>query len=220
VTGVRGQLPRTLKSKEFPFMFDKNRIRLLVVACGQIMLLGLAGILPTNGAAATQTCQGTYAATPLQPLPPRIVVGLDIHDRSSRNLKLAERFLAGVREAGVAVGAEPNVLLHVNTSRLGDSSSRQNRGAEQSYSELSGVQGGMQLSLPALPSNRFAAPRPSSAPPLLFLRVDATEGSSPRILWVASVQCGMTSPDEGQLAKDLGRVIGGALGQRIERRPF
>jgi hypothetical protein len=195
-------------------------MRRLVVACCQITLLGLAWVLSTHGAAATQTCQGTYVATPLQPLPPRIVVGLDIHDRSSRNLKLAERFLAGVRESGVAVGAEPNVLLHVDTSRLGDSSSRQNRGAEQNYAELSGVQGGMQHGLPALPTNRFAAPRPTPAPPILFLRVDATEGNSPRILWVASVQCGITSPDEGRLAQDLGRAIGGALGQRIERRPF
>ena len=201
-------------------MFDKKRIRLLFVVCGQITVLGLVGMLSTNGAAATQTCQGTYAATLLQPLPAQIVVGLDIHDHSARNLKLAERFLTGVHEAGVAVGAEPNVLLHVNTSRLGDVSSRQDRGAEQSYAELSGLQGGMQLSLPALPGNRFAAPRSPPAPPLLFLRVDATEGNATRISWVASVQCGMISFDEGQLAQDLGRVIGGALGQRIERRPF
>ena len=201
-------------------MFGKKRIRLFVVACGQIGLLGLVGMLSPNGAAATQTCQGTYVATLLQPLPTHIVVGLDIHDRSPRNLKLTERFLAGVRESGVAVGAEPNVLLHVNTSRLGDYSSQRDRGAERSYSELSGIQGGIQPRLPTLPGNRFAAPRSPPAPPLLFLRVDATEGNATRILWVASVQCGMISSDEGQLAQDLGRVIGGALGQRIERRPF
>jgi hypothetical protein len=30
----------------------------------------------------------------------------------------------------------------------------------------------------------------------------------------------MIASDEGQLAQDLGRVIGSALGQRVERRPL
>lgn len=202
-------------------MFDKGPLRMLFAACRQAAVSGLVAMAWTNGAAATQACQGSYAATILQPLPKQIIVDLDIHDRSARNLKLAERFLAGVRDAGVAVGAQPTVLLHINSSRLNEASSRPNRGVEQSYSELSGLQGGAQPSLPALPTTRLANPRaPAPAPPLLFLRVDATEGNAPRISWVASVQCQMTGSDEGQVAEDLGHVIGSALGQRIERRPF
>jgi len=54
----------------------------------------------------------------------------------------------------------------------------------------------------------------------LFLRIDATEGTATRISWVASIQCRMVGSNEGRLAQDLGRILGGALGQRIERRPL
>lgn len=185
--------------------------------CLHIALTTLALI---SSATAAGSCQGTYAATLLQPLPVQIVVGLDIHDRSPRNLRLAERFLAGVREAGVATGAQPNVRLHVSTSRLGDTPSQSSRGSEKSYPELFGLQGGGQPKLPALPATGVTAPRSPPAQPLLFLRADATEGQATRSLWVASVQCQMVGSDEGQLAQDLGRVIGSALGQRIERRPL
>ena len=57
-------------------------------------------------------------------------------------------------------------------------------------------------------------------PPLLFLRIDATVDTETRISWVASVQCQMIGSDEGLLAQELGRVVGGVLGQRIERRPL
>jgi hypothetical protein len=44
-----------------------------------------------------------------------------------------------VREAGVAVGLDANVLLHVSTSRLGEASSGAVRGSERNYSELDGL---------------------------------------------------------------------------------
>ena len=182
-------------------------------------VLVLAGMVVTNVAAASQSCQGSYAATILHPLPAQIVVGLDIHDRSPRNLRLAERFLAGVRDAGIAAGAQPNVLLHVSTSRL-DAASSRSSGVELSYSGLYGLQGGGQPRLPALPTAGVTAQPPPPAQPDLFVRVDATEGEATRIAWVASVQCRMVGSDEGQLAQDLGHVIGSALGQRIDRRAF
>ena len=56
---------------------------------------------------------------------------------------------------------------------------------------------------------------------LLALRVDATEGKNTRIAWIASLQCQMTGrPDDGGVAQELGRVIGGALGKRVERQAF
>jgi hypothetical protein len=176
-----------------------------------------------SGASAAPSCQGTYAATSLQPLPDRVVVDLDIRDRSPRNLMLADRFLKGVREAGVAVGQDANVLLHVSTSRLGGTSSGTPRGAERTYSELGGLAGGgMRPRLPPVPTTGMKASRSApAAQPLLALRVDATEGKNTRIIWVASLQCQMTGrPDDGGVAQELGRVIGGALGKRVERQAF
>src|SRR5690349_15145379 len=86
-------------------------------------LLTVSVLLLCGGASAAPSCEGTYAATVLRPLPERMVVDLDIRDRSPRNLMLAERFLRGIREAGIGVGQDGNVLLHVSTSRLGETSS-------------------------------------------------------------------------------------------------
>ena len=175
-----------------------------------------------SGASAAPSCQGTYAATSLQPLPERVVVDLDIRDRSPRNLTLAERFLGGVREAGVAVGQDANVLLHVSTSRLGGTSPGATRGAEQTYSELGGLAGGgMRPRLSPLPTTGMRASRSApAAQPLLALRVDATEGKNTRIAWIASLQCQMTGSDDGDVAQELGRVIGGMLGKGVERQAF
>ena len=175
-----------------------------------------------SGASAAPSCQGTYAATSLQPLPERVVVDLDIRDRSPRNLMLADRFLKGVHEAGVTVGQDANVLLHVSTSRLGETSSGATRGAERSYSELGGLAGGgMRPRLSPLPTTGMRASRSApAAQRLLALRVDATEGKNTRIAWIASLQCQMTGSDDGDVAQELGRVIGGMLGKGVERQAF
>ena len=185
-------------------------------------LLALAAMLWCGGASATPSCQGTYAATSLQPLPERVVVDLDISDRSKRNLMLADRFLTGVREAGVAVGQDVNVLLHVSTSRLGETSSGAVRGSERNYSELGGLAGGgMRPRPPSMPATGMMASRSApAAQPLLVVRVDATAVKDARIAWVSSMQCRMTGSDEGRLAQELGSVIGGALGTRVERQAF
>ena len=124
-------------------------------------LLAFSATVWCGGASATPSCQGTYAATLLQPLPERVVVDLDISDRSKRNLMLADRFLTGVREAGVAVGQDANVLLHVSTSRLGETSSVA-RGAERNYSELGGLAGGgMRPRPPSMPGTGVMGGRDS-----------------------------------------------------------
>jgi hypothetical protein len=185
-------------------------------------LLAASAMSWCGEASATPNCQGTYAATSLQPLPERVVINLDIRDRSQRNLMLADRFLSGVRQAGVVVGQDANVLLHVSTSQLGETSSGATRGAERNYSELGGLAGGgMRPQLPPMPATDMRAPRPAqTARPLLVLRVDATEGKNSRISWIASLQCQMTGSDEGGVAQELGRVVGGALGKRVERQAF
>jgi hypothetical protein len=196
-------------------MRDRAAARNAALLAASVMAWG-------SGASAAPSCQGTYAATSLQPLPERVVVDLDIRDRSPRNLMLADRFLRGVREAGVAVGQDANVLLHVSTSRLGETSSGATRGAERTYSELGGLAGGgMRPRLSPMPTTGTRASRSApAAQPLLALRVDATEGKNTRIAWIASVQCRMTGSDEGSVAQDLGRVLGGALGKRVEQQAF
>jgi hypothetical protein len=66
---------------------------------------------------------------------------------------------------------------------------------------------------------RASRPAPA-AQPLLVVRVDATEGKNTRIVWVASMQCQIKGSDDGQLAQELGSVIGGALGKKVDRQAF
>jgi hypothetical protein len=184
------------------------------------LAFGLAALAGVGGAAAMPTCEGTYAATLLQPLPTPMVVGLDVRDDSPANRRMADRFLAGLREAGVAVGAPPNVLLTISSSRLGVTSGQQGGGAEEDLPDLAGIEeGGLQPTAPGLPN----LPRPTglpSRPRLLGMRIEATAGQTMQIVWVASVQCRIIGTDDGQRAQDMGRAIGAALGQRIERRPL
>ena len=81
-------------------------------------LLAASVMVWCGGANATPSCQGTYAATPLQPLPERVVLDLDLHDRSKRSLVLADRFLKGLREAWIAAPhgweTHPQVLTAQN----------------------------------------------------------------------------------------------------------
>jgi hypothetical protein len=188
--------------------------------CGLAAAVGFLAIGLAGGVAAMPTCEGTYATESLKPLPARIVVGLDIHDPSPEHLRLADRFLAGLREAGVAVGPQPNVLLSISSSRLDTSSDQQGGGAQPSYPGFSGLQGGIQLSLPAIPETHLTAPASPPPPPELLFRVEATEAQAARSSWVANVRCQMVGTDDGARAQDLGRVIGGALGRRIDRGPL
>ena len=187
----------------------------------RLAALALTLVLGGFGQArAMSSCDGTFAATSLHPLPSPMVVGLDIHDASPANQKLADRFIAGLRNAGITVGDHPNVLLHISTSQLGGSSSQTDQGFEPSYSDMSGLSGGIPAGMPPMPNARITSPRPAPSPPLLILRIDATEGQVSRISWVASAQCRRTGSDDEQLAQDLGLVFGAVIGKRVERRPF
>lgn len=187
---------------------------------GTIGIAALLGIARAGGAMAMPTCEGTYAAELLRPMPARIVVDLDVHDRSTDHLRLAERFLDGLRVAGVAVGPQPTVLLSISSSRIESFSDRPADTAMQTYPEFSGLQGGLQPSLPVMPNTRMVTPEPAPSAPLLIFRVEATEGHASQVSWVVTVRCQTIGTDDGARAEDLGRVIGGALGKRVNLTPF
>jgi hypothetical protein len=87
-------------------MLDRCRLRRLILP----LLLAIAA---SPAAMAMQSCDGSVAATSLQAIPEHPTVGLDVRDDSPDTQKLAQRFIAGLRLAGVAVGSKPNVLLYV-----------------------------------------------------------------------------------------------------------
>ena len=180
----------------------------------------LLAITTSDRAAATASCDGTYAAETLRPLPKQVIVNLDIRDPSPDHLRLARRFLAGMNAAGIASGARPTVLMSILSTRLDTSTNQPSTGAEPNAPGFSGVQGSFRQGLPAIPDTRLGATNSPPPLPTVLFRVEATEPRAAHPSWVANVQCQMTGTDDGALAQDLGRVMGGALGRRIERGPF
>lgn len=183
-----------------------------------IVGIALIAIAWSGHASAMGSCRGTYAAFLLHALPLRPIVALDVHDVSPRNQRLADRFLAGMREAGISTGTNASVTLRVTTSPIVDTAGGSGRRPERRSAGLSALHSGNLRGRPAMPSNRITASPPGRASPLLDLRVDASSRNETRVSWSASVQCRPSGTDQGQLAQDLGRVIGSAFGRRVERR--
>lgn len=181
-------------------------------------VIGLAGLLLSPGASASQVCQGTYVTAAFHPLPKHITVEVAVRTPSPRTLHLVQEFLKTVRKAGVAVSTPATVVLHVNTS-LVSSTADQFEGRQQ-RTDFFGTQGGVKLRLPDMPSRGMTSP-PSSTPlPLRAIRIEATVRHTGQTSWLASVRCRMIGTDEEQLARDLGQLVGRTLGRTTEQQPF
>ncbi len=174
-------------------------------------------IAATSAVAAMPACEGTYSATSLQPLPTPVVVRADLRNQSPANVRIADRFVSGLRNAGVSVGDPANVTLYVSTSLMGGASSSRGGGGERNYQEFGALEGGVHFDVPAA-SERSRAP--ARSPMVLFLRVELTDTHAARPSWVASLQCNVTGTDDGQLAQDIGYLVGTTIGQRVDRRRF
>jgi hypothetical protein len=161
-------------------------------------------------------CDGALAATSLQPLPTPLVVAMDIHDQSPRNLALAERFKSGLNAAHVATEGAATVFLHVDADvAAGGFGSTEHRMPAKEL-EWGGV--GLSKSMPGM-SRRLS--RGTGLPPTLSLRVDVTLPRKPEYLWVATLRCELTGMgDDGDRAETIGRLIGGAIGKTVRGQQF
>ena len=182
-------------------------------------LLILAAAAWTGPAHGMESCEGTYAAMALHPLPAAVTVGLESRSQLPSSQTMAERLIAGLRTAGVAIGADPSVSLRVSTARF-DPSAGSPDTAGGGASDLSGLEGGVQVKLPDIPAERLARPPMPSQPPMLFMRVEATPKGDKVPAWVMTLQCRITGTDDGRRAEDLGHLVGTVLGKRVERAPF
>jgi len=167
-----------------------------------------------------QGCVGTYAATALHPLPQPTVAGIDIRDPSPENQRLAARFMQGVRAAGVRTEGAANVAISVTYSLLGLGPDRPGGGESASRSDFAGLSGGLSRGLPPEGRMRIAPPAHPHGPVSLVLRADATRPGAGQVLWVLSLQCRLGETDADTLAEEIGRVVGGALGRTVARRPL
>ena len=185
----------------------------------------------TGQASAMDSCAGKYSAALLHPIAEPVVVGLDLRDSSDVNAALGQSFIKGVREAGRRVTGTPTVKLSLSYQVIGQGGGdagggglNQGGGGQTGWSSWSGggaaaLGGGQTLALPDFPRYGVLAPQQAVQSALLVLRVEARNTRDNSLDWVASVQCTMRGTDNQVLAYQLGHLIGGAIGRRLDESP-
>jgi hypothetical protein len=181
-----------------------------------LLVLGVATAMP----AAAQQCPGSYAATALHPLAQPAVYALDIRDPSPENQRLAQRFMEGVRGTGAKVDGTPTAMISIYYSVLGLGSSSLGGDEGPSYSDFGALSGGLSPSMPSESRMRMRQSARPSGPVTLSLRAELARPGTTQVIWVMSLQCQMTIQEPTQLAFEIGRVVGGALGKTVSRSTF
>jgi len=205
---------------------ETSRCRLSVMT--GLMLL-CSGGLPGRSFA-MDSCTGQYSAALLQPLPVANVVALDLRDSSDTNVNLARAFTDGMRAAGQTMDGAATTKLTLIYQVMGQNESAGSDtqapgGVGSGWSDWAGdnapwLKGGQSAALPDMPRYDMFSPRPAAQPALLMLRAQLRNAQTDQVDWVATLQCTPQGNDNRQLAYDLGRLIGGALGKRVERTPL
>lgn len=189
------------------------------IQCVVLMLLAF-----NQPVAAMDSCHGTYTARLISPVPSPALVDLTTYDDSPRNLRLAEVFMAALREAGAKTGRPAIVQLELSYRVDRGSADAQHSGSGRKNrlrNEFSGLEGGLQQWMPDIAAMNSLRNHGSSSPNRLFLRAQLVKTAPHRVLWVGIVQCAVSSTAaEEQLARDLGELLGGSLGQAVVPRSF
>jgi hypothetical protein len=178
------------------------------------------------------SCSGQYSAALLHPLPVPMVVALQLSDPSDRNVSLANAFTKGMREAGLVVSGSPTVKLSLSAQVLGQGGVSASGGglnpgggAQSGASswwggDVASLQGGQTSALPDFPASSMFAPQQPVQSALLVLRVEARNTQDNTLGWVAVVQCTMLGTDDQTRAYELGHLIGGSIGKRVNATPL
>jgi len=197
-----------------------------------IWTLACAGMVPISSVSAMESCVGRYSAALINALPVPTVVGVDIPDSTPTNPGLVQAFTQGMKEAGQNTGTPPTAKLSLTWQVTGqgggggsDGGSNPPGGTAGGWSNWSGsnapwLQGGETAALPGIPSYDMFAPKQAAQSALLFLRAQLQPTGSGEPVWIATLQCTLQPVDNQQLAYQLGYLIGGAIGKRVDNRPL
>ena len=189
--------------------------------------------LGTGGTArAMDSCSGSYSATLLKPLAAPTIVGIDLSDNSDVTARLAQAFSGGMQDAGVTVSGSPTVMLRLSYQVVGQGGSTPGSGAmtqagdpQTGWSSWSGgqtaaLQGGITLAMPDIPNYDMFVPNQPAQSGLLMLRAEARNTGAETPAWIAVLQCTVQTTDNLMLARQLGYVLGGAVGKERSKAPI
>lgn len=187
--------------------------------CAGAALIGaamLAAVAARPGQA-MESCTGTYSATLLRPLPVPLVVGVAPRDNSPRNLDLVGQFRAGLEKAGVAVTGTPTAQLTLNVTRS-SGGFRDDAPEPAPEAGFGWMGGGVDRQLPD--ESRFGGSRQAAGPVTVLLRAELRRTPTDPVAWVATLQCNMQGNDDRLLSFEIGTLIGGAIGRRVDQARF
>jgi hypothetical protein len=201
--------------------------------------IGLVAVLASLQAAsakAMDSCTGQYSAAALSPLPAPTVISLDLSGSTITSPNLAQAFTRGMQEVGQQVGTPSNAVLTLSWSITGQGAGGSGGNGNGSGSPFAGdnaagwsnwsgsnapwLQGGETAALPGIPSYTMFSPRASVQSALLFLRAQLRPTGAGVAAWIATVSCTVQAVDNTQLAYQLGRLIGSAIGKEINTSPM
>jgi len=201
-------------------------------------VVAAVGSLTPGAGWAMDSCAGQYAAALIRALPAPLVLGLDIADSTPMNVALAQSFTQGLKDAGQAVGEGANanafLTLSYRVSGLdgggggGGGGGGVNLGtgawvgggnagwAVPSEDNTAWLSGGQTAVMPGIPNTTIFTGRPSAQPATLFMRAEVRPSMNGSVNWVATIQCTIQGGDTQRLAYQLGQLIGGTVGRRVE----
>jgi hypothetical protein len=160
---------------------------------------------------AESVCKGTMSGSPLRPIARPIVVSFAQPVDTLANPELGERFIDGVRSAGVTVVPEGQGTTTLDLSFNLTSGSPGKLGPSNStYKNLSWMSGET-LSDRARPSLRGAN---------LSVTIYARDAASLTLTWTGVVTCSVQTDDVKALAGGLGMAVGRALGRSVPDTPL
>ena len=193
--------------------------------------LACVGVAQAGSVNAMDSCVGRYSAALLSALPVPTVVAVDVPDSTPTNPNLVQAFTQGMTEAGQNTSSPPTAKLALTWQVTGQGGGGGNDGSDQpggtaggwsnwSGSNTPGMQGGETAALPGIPSYDMFAPKQAVQSALLFMRAQLQPVGSNAPAWIATLQCTLQPVDNQQLAYQLGYLIGGAIGKRIDNSPL
>jgi hypothetical protein len=150
------------------------------------------------------SCSGTITATSLNPIKPASALEFRVQNQSKENLALADGFTDGMREAGATVSKDGPLILDVTflvTEAASDSTAASTLHADFTWMKNLGSTTGTQR-------------------PTLKLTVSLSKKEGVELMWIATVDCSVATPDSHLLAHDLGVLVAGHFGKSGTSKSF
>jgi hypothetical protein len=173
------------------------------VAQTGVWIAFLTPIMTGQTIARDMACPGTITASSMSPIDPRAAIAFSILLRSRENLEIGESFIDGMREAGATISPDGSLALNVTflVTEYSGSSASPTLHADFAW-----------IKRPD-PPDHAAARRPT-----LRLTAALLKKQEGDLIWVATVECTVTTLDAHLIAHDLGVVVATYFGKQVSNK--